>query len=148
MQLKDIKIGQRLGAAFAIVLLFLAAITAIGLFGINKTFESSKAMYNNATLPLVHLSTVEFLTTRNRVLVMDMILQNKPDNTAKRASELAKNVEKVNVAWAAFTASARTPQEQALAKTFATTREAYLKQGLLPTKDAMLADKHDEALAA
>ncbi len=76
MRIKDIKIGQRLGAAFALVLLFLAAIAGIGLVGIGKTFDVTNSMYQDALLPLGHLSNVEYLIMRNRVLVMDMILQN------------------------------------------------------------------------
>ncbi len=145
MRIKDIKIGQRLGGAFTLILLFLAAITGIGLSGIGKTFHLTTQMYEDSLVPLSHLGNMEYLVMRNRVLVMDMILQNNPENSARRAAEIAKNAGKADAAWAAYEAAHQTADEEVLVKAFGAARDAYLKQGLMPAREAMLAGNQELA---
>ncbi len=148
MNLKDIKIGVRLGAAFALVLALLAVIAGIGLVGINKIFDESKAMYNESVQPLQQLGDVEYVTLRNRILVMDMILQNNPANTAKRSEEITKNIAKGNDNWKAYMASDMTAEEKRVAAAFAEARSDYVKKGILPAMEAMKAGDVEAAMAA
>ncbi len=147
MRIKDIKIGQRLGGAFALTLCLLAVIAAIGLVGISKTFHATDSMYHDRLVPLNQLSDVEYFLVRDRVLVMDMILQNKPENTAKRVAEMNKIASKVDETWAAFVTSTMAPDEQEQVNAFIAARDDYLKRGLTPAKNAMLAEKQEEAVA-
>jgi methyl-accepting chemotaxis protein len=146
MNLKNIKIGQRLGGAFALVLLFMTVITGIGLIGISKSFDVTNSMYHDNLIPLSQLGTVEYLAMRNRVLVMDMILQHTPENTAKRNAEITKNLAAINAAWTAYSASTMTPKEKELISAYLLARDQYLTKGLQPAREAIVAGNQADAM--
>ena len=96
--------------------------------------------HEDRVVALEYLGEIGYLVQRNRVLVMDMLLQREPANVQKRNKELLGNVEKVTKIWAAYMATNLTPHEQTLADTFAGARKTYVQEGLLPVAQAMLAN--------
>ena len=145
--MKNLKLGQRLGAAFAAVLFLLACISFLGLNGIGKTFESVRSMYEESVVPLSALSNVEYLTTRNRILAMDMIMNPAPANIAKRSAEQLKNTESADKSWKEYTQTTLTDAEKDLVKDFEPALAAYRSQGLVPIREAMNAGNKEEAEA-
>jgi len=144
--MKNLKIGQRLGAAFAAILVLLASISFLGLNGIGKTFESVRSMYDDSVIPLSDLSKVEWLAMRNRILAMDTIMNPDPANVAKRSAEQLKNSDALDKSWKAYTTTNLTDAEKDLVKVFEPAVNEYRMQGLAPIRDAMTAGKTDEAL--
>ncbi|MFY8089015.1 MAG: MCP four helix bundle domain-containing protein, partial [Rubrivivax sp.] len=92
---------------------------SLGLFGIGKSNDSMKTVYDDRLVPMGQLADINYLVTRNRVLVMDMMLTPTPENVEKRNKELRGNVERVSKLWAAYMATFLTPEEETLAKGFA-----------------------------
>ena len=68
------KIGTRLALAFAVLLLLISALAAGGISGAKRLTERSAALYGDRTVPMGVLAEISHLTQRNRVLVMDMLM--------------------------------------------------------------------------
>jgi methyl-accepting chemotaxis protein len=144
--LSNLKIGVRLAGAFLVLLLMLAGIAFIGVSGIGQTFNSVTQMYDNSVVPLQDLNEVQYLSMRNRVLAMDMILNPDPANVSKRAAEQVKNAEIVDKAWKAYLATNLTPPEKAVVPELESNLTLLRKEGYGPLREASLAGKSEEAM--
>ena len=145
--MSNFKISTRLLLLIGILSVLLVAIGAIGLSGISRANNAIKTVYEDRTVPLSQLGEIDYLVQRNRVLVMDMLLQPTPENVAKSDKELRGNMETITKTWAAYMATYLTPEEVKLAETFAQVRKDYVQTGLLPAAEAMLGANSDVALA-
>ena len=145
--MSNFKISTRLLLLIGILSVLLVAIGAIGLSGISQADDAIKTVYKDRTVPLAQLGEIDYLVQRNRVLVMDMLLQPTPENVAKSDRELRGNMETITKTWAAYMATYLTSEEAKLAETFAQVRKDYVQTGLLPAADAMLGGNSEVALA-
>ena len=143
--LSNLKISSRLWLLIGVMSALLVAIGGIGLFGIGKSNDALKTVYEDRTIPAGQLAEIGYLVQRNRVLVMDMLLVNTPANIEKRNGELQDNIQKVTKIWGAYMATYLTPEEKVLAADFAANRKAYLQEGLLPAAQALKDGKVEEA---
>jgi len=144
--MKNLKIGQRLAIAFSANLIILIIISILGLFGVNKTFDSVKIMYDESIIPLSALSNVEYLITRNRILIMDMVLNNTPENVVKRNTEIDKNLITADEQWKVYTGTHLTDPEKELVTKFEPALNAYRTDGLLPMRQLVTDGKIDDAI--
>jgi methyl-accepting chemotaxis protein len=144
--MNNLKISTRLMILIGILSVLLIVIGLIGLFGISKSNDALKTVYEDRTVPLVQLEQVNRLLTRNRVLIMDMVIHSEPANVEKRDTEFRANLDKIGKTWSDYLASYLTPEEKKLADAFGSARQAYLQEGLLPARDAMKAGKKDDAV--
>ena len=144
--LKNLKLGQRLGAAFAAILFLLVCNSILGVNGIGKTFDSVTAMYGESVIPLAALSDVEYLATRNRILAMDTILNPAPANVEKRSAEQIKNSDKLDASWKIYLGTNLTDPEKELVKVFEPAVAEYRSKGIVPIREAAQAGKTEEAL--
>ncbi len=147
MNLNHMKISSRLYVLIGLLSMLLIGIGSIGLNGISKSDASLKRVFEDRTLPLAQLGDLNYLVQRNRVLVMDMLLQPTPANVEKRNQELRTNVLEISKIWATYMATNLTSEEAPLASAFAQARESYVQEGLLPAADAMLAGNLEAAQA-
>ena len=147
MYLNHLKISSRLFVLIGLLLVLLIGIGSMGLNGIGKADDSLKTVFEDRTVPLAQLGDINYLVQRNRVLVMDMLLQPTPANVEKHNKELRTHVLEISKIWADYMGTNMTPEEAALASTFAQARQAYLQEGLLPAADAMLAGNIEAAQA-
>ena len=143
--LSNLKIGSRLAVAFAALMLMLVGIAFVGVNGIGKTFAHVKEMYTHSVIPLKELNTLQYMATRNRILAMDMIINQEPANISKRAAEMAKNVELLDQAWKNYIATDLSPPEKILAAEFEPALKAYRSEGLTPMREASVAGNAEEA---
>lgn len=142
--LQKIKIGTRLALAFAVLLLLISALAAGGVSGAKRLAERSAALYEDRTVPLGVLAEISHLTQRNRVLVMDMLMDPGTSNLQASHAALTANVERIRALWETYTAKPLVAQEQALAQTFLAANTTYLDKGLLPAAAALVAGKYDD----
>ncbi|PTT23013.1 methyl-accepting chemotaxis protein, partial [Acidovorax sp. HMWF029] len=142
--LQKIKIGTRLALAFAVLLLLISALAAGGISGAKRLTERSAALYGDRTVPLGVLAEISHLTQRNRVLVMDMLMDPGTSNLQASHTELTANVERIRNQWASYTAKPLSLQEQTLAQAFADANAQYLDKGLLPAAQALVSGKYDD----
>ncbi len=143
--IKNLKIQSRLIMAFSIVLLLLLGIAIKGISGIDQTFSGVKFLYQDATVPMGQLAEISGLLQRNRVLVMDMLINPEPDNVKRRAEERSRNTEAIDKLWAAFVATKLDAQEKKLAEELATAFMIYRREALLPVSEAALAGDNTKA---
>ncbi|BEP96562.1 methyl-accepting chemotaxis protein [Acidovorax sp. A79] len=142
--LQKMKIGTRLALAFAVLLLLISALAAGGISGAKRLTERSAALYGDRTVPMGVLAEISHLTQRNRVLVMDMLMDPGTSNLQASHAALSANVERIRALWKSYTAKPLGEQEQALARAFAQANAAYLDKGLIPAAAALVAGKYDD----
>ena len=115
-----------------------------GISGAKRLTERSAALYGDRTVPLGVLSEISHLTQRNRVLVMDMLMDPGTSNLQASHTELNANVERIRSLWSSYTAKPLAAQEQSLAQVFADANAQYLDKGLLPAAQALVSGKYDD----
>jgi methyl-accepting chemotaxis protein len=142
--LQKIKIGTRLALAFAVLLLLIYALAAGGISGAKRLTERSAALYGDRTVPLGVLAEISHLTQRNRVLVMDMLMDPGTSNLQASHAALTANVERIHTLWTAYSGKALGAEEQGLAQAFADANATYLDKGLIPAASALVAGKYDD----
>jgi methyl-accepting chemotaxis protein len=143
--LKNLRIGSRLGLAFAGVLALMTVVAVVGLVGITRVNAGLRTVYEDRTVPLAQLGELTRLVVRNRVLVMDMMAHPAAANVEKRNTELVANVEKGKGLLAKYLATSLTPEEKKASEEFVAARTEYITEGLLPTRDAVVAGKPEDA---
>ena len=142
--LQKIKIGTRLTLAFAVLLLLISALAAGGISGAKRLTERSAALYGDRTVPLGVLAEISHLTQRNRVLVMDMLMDPGTSNLQASHAALTANVERIHTLWTAYSGKVLVAEEQGLAQAFADANATYLDKGLIPAASALVAGKYDD----
>ena len=138
------KIGTRLALAFAVLLLLISALAAGGISGAKRLTERSAALYGDRTVPMGVLAEISHLTQRNRVLVMDMLMDPGTSNLEASHAALTANVERIQTLWKDYAAKPLAAEEQALAQAFADANATYLDKGLIPASAALVAGKYDD----
>ncbi|MDD2179642.1 methyl-accepting chemotaxis protein [Acidovorax sp. D2M1] len=138
------KIGTRLALAFAVLLLLISALAAGGISGAKRLTERSAALYGDRTVPMGVLAEISHLTQRNRVLVMDMLMDPGTSNLEASHAALTTNVERIQTLWTDYAAKPLGTEEQALAQAFADANATYLDKGLIPASAALVAGKYDD----
>ncbi len=142
--LQKMKIGTRLAFAFAVLLLLISALAAGAISGAARLAERSETLYSDRTVPMGVLAELGDLTQRNRVLVMDMLMDPGTANLQASHAALTANVEHIRKLWETYTSRTLGAQEQALAKAFADENDAYLAGGLVPASTALVAGRYDD----
>ena len=129
------------------LIVMLLGIAFTGWTANGKMFALTVDMYDDSVVPQGHIADVQYLSSRNRILVMDMLINPDPANVTKRATEMGKNTETIDATLKAFMATALAPAEKALVSEIGPALAAYRNEGLNPAKEALLAGKTDDAIA-
>ena len=145
--LKNFKIGTRLAGAFLALSLMLLGVSYVGWSDIDKMFTKTVNMYDDSVVPMREIGQVQYLASRNRILVMDMLINPDPANISKRSMEMDKNAVAIDVAMNALLATHLSPGEEALIAEIQPALKAYRDDGLFAAKVALLAGKIEDASA-
>ncbi|MDP3350801.1 MAG: methyl-accepting chemotaxis protein [Hydrogenophaga sp.] len=140
---RNLKIGTRLGLGFGVLLMLIVGMAATGFVGAAKLFAEVETIYEDRTVPLGNLATINQLMMTNRVLVMDAILQ--PDDLGKNQAQVQANAARISTIWEGFMATHLTPKEAQLAQAYAPARAAFLNDGLLPVLTAVRSGDVEDA---
>lgn len=144
--LGNFKIGARLSGAFVTLVLMLLVVAFSGWSGTERMFAVTVDLYDDSVIPMRAISEAQYLSSRNRILVMDMILNPEPANIAKRSAEMGKNSERIDAALKSFLATDLSPEEKVLVAEIGPALKAYRQDGLNPAREALQAGKTDEAI--
>ena len=141
---RNIKIGHRLASAFGALLLLILASAAVGLVFVNSMGEVSRVLYAERAKPIQQMSQINYLTQRNRVLVMDMLINPGSANVEQRVLEFRANTDQLDALWqeAGVAMSASAPDAYAALRS---AHDEYMKQGLAVTSEAMAQNRYDDA---
>jgi methyl-accepting chemotaxis protein len=145
--LNHFKIGSRLSGAFLALILLLLGVAYTGWSATGKMFSLTVDMYDDSIVPREHIADVQYMASRNRILVMDMLINPDPANVTKRSTEMGKNSATIDTALKAFLATELAAEEKALVNEIGPALAAYRNEGLNPAKDALLAGKPEDAIA-
>jgi methyl-accepting chemotaxis protein len=135
--LKQLRIGSRLGVAFAVVLLLMLGVAAVGVRGIYRVSAGLEAVYRDRTVPLAQLGELNNLSTRNRLVIVEMLRSPGFDEIKRRSEELAGNLKRGQSLLDSYLAGELNGEERALAQRFVAARKAYIDEGLLPVSAAL-----------
>ncbi|HEY1128343.1 MAG TPA: methyl-accepting chemotaxis protein [Roseateles sp.] len=135
--LKQLRIGSRLGIAFAVVLALMLVVAAVSVRGIFSVAAGLETVYRDRTVPLAQLGELNNLSTRNRLIIVEMLRAPGFDEIKRRSDELAANLKRGQELLDQYLSSHLTDQEKDLAQRFTATRKAYIDEGLLPVSTAL-----------
>jgi len=139
-------VARRLTLAFGLLIVLMVGLAAIAGWALERSAQSLRTIYDDRTEPLEQLGQVQYLTTRNRVLLMDAAYQRQADNAARRVKQYTDNGEKVAKAWKEYLVSYLTPEEKEIADATAAGMKALSDDGFAPTAAALQAGKFDDAI--
>jgi len=128
--IKQMRIGQRLGVAFALVLALLVIVAGVGLSGISSVTAGLVTVYEDRTVALGQLAEINRIALRNRILVMDVMANPAPTNVEKRAAEMKTNSERAAELLEVYSKTKLTPKESELLSAYTAARKEFIEKGL------------------
>ena len=138
--MNNLKISTRLSILIGSLSLLLIFIGALGLFGIGKSNDSLKTVYEDHTMSLAQIADINQLNLRNRLFIAGTLIDPSPEEIARDIAGVEANIEAINKIWAAYVATAMEPEEAKIAKKLAEDRARFVQEGLRPSLAAMRAN--------
>ncbi|MEW5943912.1 MAG: methyl-accepting chemotaxis protein [Pseudomonadota bacterium] len=138
-------IKARLVFVIAFLSLLLAAMGALGLYGMNRAVGGLETVYQDRTIPLQQLAAISGLTAGSRLAIEQAILHPTQENITAGAERVGQNLAAMNKTWAEYMATYLTEDEKKLAKKFSDDRDQLISQGLTPAVAALRGGKVEEA---
>lgn len=134
-----LKIGARLSGSFAILLILILLTSAAGFFGALQLSDKGRVIYEDRTVSLGTLSSVNQLIQRQRILIMDMIIDPIDGNIARQNREFEANLQTIDGLWSQYLEGNLTQSERELANQLDPVLNAFLNEGLIPIRQALIA---------
>ncbi|CAM3820593.1 methyl-accepting chemotaxis protein [Roseateles saccharophilus] len=144
--LKQVRIGRRLTFAFAAVLALMLVVSVVGVRGIYSVAAGLETVYKDRTVPLAQLGELNNLSTRNRLIIVEMLRAPGFDEIKRRSDELNANLKRAQELEGQYMATQLSADEKTLAERYAATRKAYAEQGLRPISAALSTGGMSEAM--
>ncbi|GAO36803.1 hypothetical protein SCT_2218 [Sulfuricella sp. T08] len=138
-------IKARLTGVVVLLSLIMLAVGAVGLMGIVQSNEGLRSVYQNRAQPMVELDQVARLSTRNRVILIDAIINPSEQNVAKRLEEFQKNRDTTQQSVDGLEKLVVEEDKPAVA-TLAADYARLLKEGFDPAATAIRAGDFKEAI--
>jgi methyl-accepting chemotaxis protein len=113
--LKNLKIIVRLGAMLGAMLVLMAGLAAVGVFGMSGVRESLRTVYEDRVIPLEQLGEIEGDYFKVRIAVMNAAHANDVAVINKEAATVAGLVGHATDQWKAYLSTYLTPEEKTLA---------------------------------
>jgi len=123
----------------------LASIGAFGLYGISKSNDSAKNIYQDHLRKTAMVGEIQTLLVRNRLAIAVAIITPTPEVIKSSTEAVEANIAHITKTWEVFTILPETDTEADLAKDFAANRKMFVQQGLIPTIAALRANDIKEA---
>ena len=140
--LRTFTIAHRLSGAFALFLAMMMLCVGVGIGAVTLMKDTVRVLYTDRVEPLEMVSQINYLTQKNRVLVMDMLINPATSNAQARSTEFLTNVAQLDALW-------RQLQDRgvdvSLLSDLKATFDAYFENGLLPANKAMVEGRYDDA---
>ncbi len=135
---RQLSIKAKLAGVMILLALMMAIIGMLGLRGMGQANDGLLAVYEQRSLPMVELDHVARLTLRNRVILMDAMLNQSPENVAKHMDEYRQNISATAQSLAALEKSVSS-QDRAVFSELAGNYAKLEKEGFEPAVTALQA---------
>jgi methyl-accepting chemotaxis protein len=143
--LKNTSIKFRMVTVLATLSLLLLGLGGIGLFGMGKSSESLRTVYEERTLPIVQISNIQKLLLTSRLSLSAAVVTPAADVVQNSSAEVEINNDEISKIWAVYYAANLSPDEKILADKFAADRTQFVQEGLKPAIKALRANDIKEA---
>ncbi|MCK9395043.1 MAG: methyl-accepting chemotaxis protein [Methylobacter sp.] len=147
LEFSDLTIKSRLVAIIGLLSILLLVIGGIGLLGMSKAKEGLRTVYEDRTLPISQIASIQKLLLTNRLNIIAGLNTPTPEAILKNTAEVEQNIEQITRLWDAYMTTQLTNEEKILADQFAVNRTNFVADGLKPaiaalrTNDITLASK-------
>lgn len=124
------KLGSKVVCMGAALCLLMVLVGGAGIYGMEKTTESLRAVYEDRTIPTGQLGELDgmlFTTMLNLGLVAA-----GDEKSPEFIREIEAIIPKMSEIWDAYMATHLTPEEKIIAERYVKEKEAYIEQGLKP----------------
>ncbi len=137
---KNLNIKSRLTTVIATMSILLLVIGGMGLQGMSKANEGLRTVYEDRTIPMGQLASIQKLLLINRVRITSALSTPTPEVIQKITTEVEQNIQEITKTWDAYMATYLTPEEKKLAEKFAEDRKRFVVEGLKPAIAALRAN--------
>jgi methyl-accepting chemotaxis protein len=142
---KNLNLKARMAFVLALLSILLLFIGGMALLGMDKANEGLRNVYENRTVPMGQIASIQKLLLTNRLLITASLSNPVPELIQKNMAEVEKNIAEINKTWVTYTITYLTPEEKRQAEQFAQNRKRFVVEGLEPAITALRAN--DLALA-
>ncbi len=141
----NLTIKTRLISLITFLSVLMIAVGVMGLWGMGQSNQGLKTVYEDRTVPLGDVNMIIRKNNLNLQAVADALLNPTPEIAKEHVAEIKKTREEIGKIWDGYMATYLTPEEAVVAKNFADARTAFVKEGLTPAEDALLAGRYADA---
>ncbi|MBI4741785.1 MAG: MCP four helix bundle domain-containing protein, partial [Betaproteobacteria bacterium] len=151
--LASLSLRAKMLLGFASLLLAVAMVAGLGLWGMGKTNQAVADLYNRRVGPLQDLAVIMQLTADNRAQVM-LAVQHDPAGAYANLhnhgvdlhlATIDKNIAEISARWESYEKNVNSSQHKELADAFVDARKRYVTEGLLPARAAVADGKFHDA---
>jgi len=140
-----LKVSTRLTLLIGMLALIMVCIGGLGLYGISRSNDALKTVYEDRTVVLAQLGQIDALTSASRLSLNIAMDAPTPQVLAERLAEMDSNLTKIGKYWTDYMATTLTPEEAAAAKTLAADMQKLHQEALVPAAAAVRAGDLKEA---
>ena len=140
-----LKVSTRLTLLIGMLAMIMVCIGGLGLYGISRSNDALKTVYEDRTVPLAQLGQIDSLTLASRLSLNVAMDATTPQIVSERTAEIDANLAKVGKLWTAYLATTLTPEEAALAKSLGADLQKLNQEALVPATAAVRAGDIKEA---
>jgi hypothetical protein len=127
--MNNFKISTRLIILIGLLSMLLVAIGSFGLFGISKSNDALKSVYDDRTVPMGQIAEINQMNLINRLLIAGSLLDPNPNEVSKGMAGVEANLISIDKVWSEYMATTLTPEESRIAKKLSEDRAQFEKEG-------------------
>jgi len=143
--LNNVSIKARLVFVLCVLSALLFAGAGLGMYGMSKGNEGLKTVYEDRTIPLDQLTSIEMLLFEDQIALAAAILNPSAGEIRARIAEIESNTGEIDRIWREYMGTYLTPDEQRLASQFANVRGRFMDEGLKPAVEFLRGGKVAQA---
>jgi len=143
--MNSLKVSTRLTILIGVLCALLLAIGSLGLYGISKSNDALKSVYEDRTVPTGQLGDIALLMLHNRTGINIALVTPTPEVIKHRTEEVEANIGKIATLLGAYITTTRTPEADKLANSFVEAHTKFVQEGLVPAVAALRANNLKEA---
>ena len=143
--MSSLKVSTRLALCTGFLVLLLAAVGALGLFGLASTNRSLATVYNDRVVPMGQLARTQALQGERQEALHEAVEKRDAAHVQQALATAQRTRAEQAQLWTAYQATYLTPDEKRLADALAADDAAHQREGLEPLLAALRAGDFEQA---